>query len=1074
MKLFDRTDSLARWFIIGGALIFGLGLVVLTGRFFGMPALVSVLPSTPPMAFASAVGCLMIGAAFIAHACRRNRLSRFLGVAITLLGVLVLGLYFTDNWSAAGTQVFRQGQYHSAVGFEGRMAAASAFSFSLVGIALILLNAPRIRIRGLVVLSTVWMSIAMLSVCTQFVGLRGNSSWWNYADMALNTGMMFLLTGVLVTRATVREEVGEKQSSTRSLPLFAAAGSLILMVAIVSFQANRQLIDASNLVVHTHEVRGTVDHLVAGIARMESSTRGYALTGQAGFRDRVDFHWDVVSAELVRLKGLVQDNPPQAERVRRLQDLAVQKREQTRELVQARDRQGEAEAARLLGEQPPAIGGALVGLADEIRLEEAKLLVGRNQEMEKIESAVLKMQALAGGLAFALVWLAFSIESRGRVARRQVETQLRLSEERTRLFAEHAPASVAMFDRDMRYLVHSAQWLKDYQLEGRNIVGVSHYELFPEIDENWKAIHRRVLAGATEVNPADLFVRADGRRQWLSWRVQPWLNDDGEIGGIVMFTEDITHRKELEENLAQARDQALEASRLKSEFLANMSHEIRTPMNGVISMADLLMGTSLTPEQRQMGRVIHNGAEGLLTIINDILDFSKIEAGKLTIEAVNFSLAEQVQQAVALLRPKAVTRNLALTAALPDDLPAGLSGDAMRIQQVLVNLAGNAVKFTEQGAIAVAVRSLPPSAPGRYAFRIEVRDTGIGITPEQRERLFKSFSQADGSTTRKYGGTGLGLAISRQLVELMHGRIGVESTLGQGSTFWFELELPVVQLEAPVVATSPDLPVTGPRAASILVAEDNPANQLVIRLLLEKAGFGCEIVDDGQAALERLAQRDFDLVFMDCQMPRLDGYEATRRIRAGAGGVRASRVPVIALTAHAMASDREKCLAAGMNDYLTKPIRLEILQQALQRHGIRSHAASVPTLDAAQISISETPLVGAVLDPEQVNQLRDLPGRAHPTLLGDVVQMFLHDMPPDLARLQQLVENRRGDEAMKLAHRLAGSAANMGTQVLCQRLRDLEEAARAGDWLAIDQVQAGLESDWRAVCGALEKLQVGA
>jgi CHASE3 domain sensor protein len=420
LKLLDSTDRLARWFSVGGAIIFGLGLVVIIGRFTGRPALVSVLPSTPPMAFTTAMGCMLVGLSFLARALGWRRIGQGLGGATALLGAMVLSLYVIGGESSLRAFVFRQGEFNSAVGFQGRMAAASALSFGLLGIALILLNSRKTYTRALIVLSTVWMSIAMLSVCSQFVGLRGTSSWWSYTGMALNAGMMFLLAGVLVTRATVQEGKGTKEESARSLPLFAAAGSLILMVGVISYQANLQLIDASNLVVHTHEVRGTVDHLVAAIARMESSTRGYALTGQVGFRSRVDFHWGVVSAELTRLQDLVHDNPLQAERTQQLQQLAMQKRGQTRQLIEAREQQGPLEAARLLAEQPPAQGGALVELADVIRAEEANLLIGRNQEMEKIEAAVLKVQLLAGGLAFALVWIAFVLESRGRRARRRV------------------------------------------------------------------------------------------------------------------------------------------------------------------------------------------------------------------------------------------------------------------------------------------------------------------------------------------------------------------------------------------------------------------------------------------------------------------------------------------------------------------------------------------------------------------------------------------------------------------------------------------------------------------------------
>jgi len=635
--------------------------------------------------------------------------------------------------------------------------------------------------------------------------------------------------------------------------------------------------------------------------------------------------------------------------------------------------------------------------------------------------------------------------------RKRFEHALAESEARTRLFAEYAPASVAMFDHEMRYLVHSAKWLKDYGLQGRTIIGRSHYEVFPEIGENWKEIHRRCLAGATEINEADPFDRADGKRQWLSWRVQPWHDDTGAIGGIVMFTEDITEHRQLVENLAAARDQALAASRAKSEFLANISHEIRTPMNGVLGMADLIMDTPLTEEQQQMGRVIQTSARSLLTIIDDLLDFSKIEAGMFRIETGGFSLAEQIDQALALLSPRAQAGRLTLESDLPSDLPAQLCGDAGRIQQVLVNLLGNAVKFTEKGGVVVAVQPRPPSAPGQYAFRIEVRDTGIGITAEQQARLFQPFTQADGSMTRKYGGTGLGLAISRQLLDLMGGRIGLESEPGRGSVFWFELELPLgeegAQISHPMLSPRPPAERPGRK---ILVAEDNAANQLVIRLLLDKLGLGCDIVGDGQAVIERLAAGDYAAVLMDCQMPELDGYEATRMIRAGAAGEGRRRIPVVALTAHAMASDRQKCLEAGMNEYISKPVQQEVLQAILHRFGVSARPA-------------------ATLDPAQLAQLRTLPGRTQASLLHELFEMALREMPPALAQMHANVQQKAAGELAQVAHRLAGSAANFGAVSLRAVLQDIERTGRAEDWTAVAVRLADLDREWDLVQQSLRQ-----
>ena len=561
-----------------------------------------------------------------------------------------------------------------------------------------------------------------------------------------------------------------------------------------------------------------------------------------------------------------------------------------------------------------------------------------------------------------------------------------------------------------------------------------------------------------------------GSHYWVESTIVPVPGADGKPVRYIAIRNDITARKQLEENLASARDEALAASRMKSQFLANMSHEIRTPMNGVMGMAELLMDTPLTEEQQQMSRVIQNSAENLLKVIDDILDFSKIGAGKLRIDAIAFNLTEQIDQALALLSPRAQARGLTLSADLPPDLPPAICGDAGRIQQVLVNLLGNAVKFTEKGRVNVAVRMLSPTKPGNILFRIEVKDTGIGLTPEQQANLFQPFSQADGSTTRKYGGTGLGLAISRQLLQLMDGRIGVESEPGRGSIFWFELELPVATVPVPIRAPAQPLPATLATSGKILVAEDNAANQLLIRLILDKFGLACEVVGDGQAALEKLASSDYEAVIMDCQMPRLDGYEATRRIRAGSDGVRQPRIPIIALTAHAMASDREKCLEAGMDEYVSKPIDQETLQGVLRRLGLKSSKAPSPPPPVPAMAPA-APVVTNVLGLAQLAQLQSLPGRQGQTLLADVIVMALTEIPPGLARLGALVEQRDPAEVAHHAHRLAGSAANLGAAAFREVLQNIESAARQSDWAAAARLRPDLDRQWQLVRDALRHLQ---
>ena len=414
--------------------------------------------------------------------------------------------------------------------------------------------------------------------------------------------------------------------------------------------------------------------------------------------------------------------------------------------------------------------------------------------------------------------------------------------------------------------------------------------------------------------------------------------------------QDITDRVEALDALRQANVELEKANQAKSEFVATVSHEIRTPLNGVIGLTDLLRRTSLTPEQQQYVHAIQASGDALLGLINDILDLSKIEAGQMRLERQPLDLRQLVAEVAAVFMAQARAKGLHLSAQVDPAVPPLLVGDPVRLRQVLLNLVGNAVKFTGQGdlvapatadgphgEVVVVVVLAEESAEGAL-LRVGVRDTGIGIAPEVQEALFEPFTQADASTTRRYGGTGLGLAIAKRLVDLMGGQIGVESTPGQGSTFWLTLRLARAGAgtERAAVPTQPG--PAAPVAAScrprgrVLVAEDNAINRLVAVGLLQSLGCEVETVEDGRQAVEAVWQGHYDLVLMDCHMPELDGFAATAAIREQelAAG-RGRRLPIVALTADALAGDAEKSRAAGMDDHLSKPVTREHMAAVLER-----------------------------------------------------------------------------------------------------------------------------------------------
>jgi two-component system, sensor histidine kinase and response regulator len=805
-------------------------------------------------------------------------------------------------------------------------------------------------------------------------------------------------------------------------------------------------------------------------------------------------------------------------------------------------------------------------------------------------------------------------------ALKRVEQELRTAEEKYRSIFENAIEGIFQTTPDGRFQSANPALaaIYGYATPQEMMRQLSDIKTQLYVDPNRRAQFVQQIESQGEVSGfVSQVFRQDGSVIWISEHARVVRGERGRVLYYEGTVEDITARRETEEAVARARDAALESARLKSEFLANMSHEIRTPMNGIIGMTGLLMDTEMTPKQRDFAQTIQQSADSLLHILNDILDFSKIEAGMMVFEDIDFDLASTVEGSVDVLGERAASKKVELVSLVHSDVPHALRGDPGRLRQVVTNLVGNAVKFTSAGEVFIRARKSEETW-NDVTVRFEVTDTGIGIAPEAQAKLFHAFVQADGSTTRKYGGTGLGLAICKQLVTQMGGEIGVQSTPGKGSTFWFtakftkqfpgnsapfvrkaslqnrrvlvvddnesmrtsiqhvlaawgldqhlapsgEAALDFLRRESargrPVdivltdlvmpsmdglmlaravkmdprlahvrlimmttldrgddmemfrasgvdayvskpmkqkalldsleeVLASQDAPrailsglmVMDPGAHGahgearsqqlrILIAEDNIVNQKVALNQLERMGFTAHAVENGKMAVDAVDKGSYDIVFMDCQMPELDGYAATGEIRRREGN--SKHTWIVAMTAHSLEGDREKCLGAGMDDYVSKPVKPDNVKAAIDRFIMRRAQIALVQEAAASASAASAPADPAeFIDPAALDGFRQFDTSDGPSLLAQLIEVFLENTPTLLRDLRKALAKGAAPELARVAHTLKGSCSNFGAHRLRSACMRLEQLAETGSLDGAEILLQEIEKTFEGVRQALER-----
>ncbi|HEY9792270.1 MAG TPA: ATP-binding protein [Candidatus Obscuribacterales bacterium] len=730
-------------------------------------------------------------------------------------------------------------------------------------------------------------------------------------------------------------------------PITVAAILFIAALAITAW-AGYALNEANTWVTHSYQVMAELDSLYDSVERAESDMRGYVLTGDPNLRAMLPTLKQRVNNKFAGLSQLLTDSPDQAALLRRLHSEAQETLNFAASVDNLYQRSPQAAGDLIRKTHGTSIMSAIGDTRARLLDIETRLLDERTRHLETMKFLAVPIACVlaASGLAMLLLTVSTTRLMLTNEALRgdeleRVNEQLQESKRLFDSFMQYTPALAWVKNAEGLIIWANEHYYKTFQLRPDQVIGKRSSDVYPYLSQiAVEASDEHIIQGDLLVEHVVSIPLPTGERHFFVAKFPIEISHGKVVGGIAV---DITEQYQAEEQIVElnrqlqkhvqqletARDKALEVSALKSAFVANISHEIRTPLSGIIGMNELLLNTELNDDQRSLAQTVHESSMSLLTVLNDILDLSKIEAGKMRFQLAPFNLKWLMQDSIKLMSAAAGAKGLQLTLEYDDSIAKHLIGDAERIRQVLLNLIGNAVKFTQQGKIIVSARAVSRNED-EVVVTFSVCDTGIGISNEDRKYLFVPFAQVDNSNARRFGGTGLGLTICKKLVAGMGGDIDVRSEPGKGSTFYFNLPL---KKHAADQATKPATKM--PRQAEgmhkvVLVVEDNPVLQHLTVMQLTNLGVSTRVAATGLEALHSVEQMRYDLIFMDVHLPKMSGFEVTERIREMEKNI-GIHTPIVAMTAGAMEGDKQRCLAAGMDDYLSKPVSMDSLRALLDK-----------------------------------------------------------------------------------------------------------------------------------------------